>query len=85
MTRRLRNKPKELARALLMELVGKENLINMCALGRSKKQTAVPDNIRFAIQCKSIKNILNISKLSINILPIISQFFKPTINVYNNK
>ncbi|XP_043461944.1 uncharacterized protein LOC122498325 [Leptopilina heterotoma] len=50
--KRFKNKPKELARSLLYEICGKENLANMCAKGRSKNKTAVPAEVRAAIQQK---------------------------------
>ncbi|XP_043478308.1 coiled-coil domain-containing protein 136-like [Leptopilina heterotoma] len=58
---RLRNKPNDLARALLIELVGDENLKEMCAKGRRKRgRPAVPADIREAIlyyvQRKKSKN-----------------------------
>lgn len=48
----IRNKPRDLACTLLYEIVGVEKLINMCALGRNKSRTAVPENIRMAILCE---------------------------------
>lgn len=49
---RFRNRPKELARGLLLELIGAEQLKNMCALGRRKGREAVPADIKVAILCK---------------------------------
>ncbi|XP_051157099.1 uncharacterized protein LOC127288123 [Leptopilina boulardi] len=46
---RFKNKPKILARLLLFELIKKEQLKTMCALGHSKSNTAVPEDIRIAI------------------------------------
>lgn len=49
---RFRKKPNELARGLLLELIGAGKLKTMCAKGRGKGKIAVPTDIMVAIQCE---------------------------------
>lgn len=58
--KRFRNKPKDFARGLLLELISRDELKTMTALGKGKKK-GVPEEIREAIYCKqkSLKTIFH--------------------------
>lgn len=45
--------PKEMTRTLLKKLVGKMNLMNMCARGNSKKRKKIPEDIVECVECKN--------------------------------
>lgn len=46
---KFKNNANNLARALLIELVGKKSLETMCALGQGVNKKGIPENIREAI------------------------------------
>ena len=51
---RFKKNPKEMTRRLLKTLVGRRNLKNMCARGRTRNRDGIPRDIMNAIECKNI-------------------------------
>lgn len=46
------NDPKQMTRSLLSIIVGKQNLKNMCARGKSGERRGVPKDIINCVECK---------------------------------